>query len=300
MEGNSPEKPSSKLTRRALFRTAGAGVALAATSSPLATTLIRLQNIKLPESTSSVTEDNQEQTQHASIPEKPIILKDQIEAFFLASFDEKGKIKAKDRIGFTRKAYLEPDLENFKKYAQAISKFQPQIHDAAELLRLKGNNINPLWETMMMGLILVESTGDPKRRGQDGEIGLTQIKPENISELLDELEWGTVDPESVDKNITLGFAQLTRMLKLFPEPSLALWGYNDGERVVAHSVFDYVDKNSDIQHKSIVAKTSGLVRNFKITAEDLNYGKTYPYDLVGATLAILDATGSNPNPQTRV
>ena len=84
---------------------------------------------------------------------------------------------------------------------------------------------------LILGVIAVESKGDPDARGRAGERGLMQLMPATAIEQAGFL--GFDDPEDVDlfdpeTNITLGAAYLREQLHRFSRPSLALAAYNAG------------------------------------------------------------------------
>ena len=84
---------------------------------------------------------------------------------------------------------------------------------------------------LILGVIAVESKGDPDARGRAGERGLMQLMPATAVEQASFL--GFADPDDVDlfdpeTNITLGSAYLREQLHRFTRPSLALAAYNAG------------------------------------------------------------------------
>ena len=84
---------------------------------------------------------------------------------------------------------------------------------------------------LILGVIAVESKGDPDARGRAGERGLMQLMPATAIEQAALL--GLNDPENVDlfdpeTNIMLGAAYLREQLHRFSRPTLALAAYNAG------------------------------------------------------------------------
>ncbi len=84
---------------------------------------------------------------------------------------------------------------------------------------------------LILGVIAVESKGDPDARGRAGERGLMQLMPATAIEQAGFL--GFEHPDDVDlfdpeTNITLGAAYLREQMHRFSRPSLALAAYNAG------------------------------------------------------------------------
>jgi soluble lytic murein transglycosylase len=84
---------------------------------------------------------------------------------------------------------------------------------------------------LILGVIAVESKGDPEALGRAGERGLMQLMPATAIEQAGFL--GFEHPDDVDlfdpeTNVTLGAAYLQLQLHRFGRPDLALAAYNAG------------------------------------------------------------------------
>ncbi len=84
---------------------------------------------------------------------------------------------------------------------------------------------------LILGVIAVESKGDPDARGRAGERGLMQLMPATAIEQAGFLDFehpDDVDLFDPETNITLGAAYLREQMRRFSRPSLALAAYNAG------------------------------------------------------------------------
>lgn len=144
--------------------------------------------------------------------------------------------------------------------------------------------IDPVWKNLILGIIFVESKGDPDEPGENGEIGVCQIKPWIADEIRGILKWGKVNLKEVDKNISLGLTLLLHEFAMTEEPGMAIWAYTDGDPTLQKKI----KQERSIKDNSKTLKT--LISEYNLNPTRMSDAKKeYVYQVLGAAFAVLNS-----------
>ncbi len=92
---------------------------------------------------------------------------------------------------------------------------------------------------LILALIHVESSGNPRAVSKVGARGLMQLRPETAAAMARELEIPWEGPESLfepNLNVVLGVRYLTRLIDRFEDVDTALAAYNWGPTRIARAI----------------------------------------------------------------
>lgn len=92
---------------------------------------------------------------------------------------------------------------------------------------------------LILALIHVESSGNPRAVSKVGALGLMQLRPDTAEAMARELSIAWDGPESLfdpNLNVRLGVRYLTRMIDRFGDVDTALAAYNFGPTRIARAI----------------------------------------------------------------
>lgn len=234
------EGESKGITRRALLK----GAAALAGALALNTITTRSDN---------AAKEKASQTRELSKDPDPGL---EIRNFALKSFitDQDKKI-SKNSIGNFARYYL--SSSSFPERVITIhNEYKNFIGEAFDILAAKGFNIDPLWKSVMPGLILAESSADPKT-GPD--IGLCQLRAPAIADARALLgkEYENADPNDPKNNIIFALTYLIRLFNNYNTPDMAIWAYNLGIGTLNQTIQAYTIEKLGENHKPDIDNTLG-------------------------------------------
>lgn len=149
----------------------------------------------------------------------------------LSQINQKIELEARNHLDKTE--YFPPFAAKIKGYHELI------INAAKTIQEITGKAVEPEWIGVMFGLILSESSGDPKavhvdpddpNNEEKKDRGLCQIRIPTEKIVREKLNWGEVDIFDPGINITIGLEYLMILMdKYQQDPLLALSAYNFGD-----------------------------------------------------------------------
>lgn len=92
---------------------------------------------------------------------------------------------------------------------------------------------------LILGLIQVESSGNPRATSRVGALGLMQLRPNTAAAMAQELGLPWDGPESLfdpNLNVRLGVFYLSRLVERFGDLDVALAAYNFGPTRIARAI----------------------------------------------------------------
>ena len=179
----------------------------------------------------------------------------EIRNFTLENFNPKEKDVSERSIRYFSSHYLSSSI--FPERVITIhNEYRTFIDDAYEVIKSKGFDINPFWKEIMPGLILAESSANPKT---EPDIGLCQLRAPAIADVRALLgkEYENADPNDPKTNITFALAYLIRLSNNYKSPDMAIWAYNLGMGTLNQTIKAYAIEKLGEAHKADIENTLG-------------------------------------------
>lgn len=311
-------KPNPQPTRRSILKTIAAGATTALIGSR-------------PESKSNIVPPKPKPPALLT-PSETKMTSEQLRDYFLDFIFPKDRYHLEERAAELEKVekwrqhFLNPSNPLNLLKRTAVGKITPDINPAFQTAARGfhhnfGLSVDNEWRQILAGLILVESSGNPQAISKDEKgnpiaYGLCQLKMKVAAEAARELKipWNPDKLLDKDTNLQLGCYYLMKMIRLYPDCSLAIWSYHLGsgnmDAAIRQFVYDRAKDKTELDQAQAIfgtpfpPGTSIFTKKYQLTAAKLQNDQTvkqeltsrgatqddtfnYLYKVVGATLALI-------------